>query len=113
MATDATGTICACSAGTAPDHLVAAAKRNGGRGGDALVKLPASAVLIPGLVDCHIHMPQYAFTGTGMDLPLLQVWSPWRVSRTEIYIYIYVCVCVKKEKQVCKCSECLVVLLVI
>ena len=37
------------------------------------MKLPRSAVLIPGLVDCHVHMPQYAFTGTGMDLPLLQV----------------------------------------
>ncbi|XP_022796869.1 guanine deaminase-like isoform X1 [Stylophora pistillata] len=28
--------------------------------------------MIPGLVDTHIHAPQYIFTGTGYDLPLLQ-----------------------------------------
>ena len=28
--------------------------------------------LIPGFVDTHIHAPQYVFTGTGYDLPLLQ-----------------------------------------
>lgn len=28
--------------------------------------------LMPGLVDGHAHAPQYAFAGTGMDLPLLQ-----------------------------------------
>eukprot|EP00731_Ephydatia_muelleri_P017080 Em0010g178a len=28
--------------------------------------------LIPGFVDTHIHAPQYFFTGTGYDLPLLQ-----------------------------------------
>lgn len=27
---------------------------------------------MPGLVDTHIHAPQYVFTGTGYDLPLLQ-----------------------------------------
>ena len=27
---------------------------------------------MPGLVDGHAHAPQYAFTGTGMDLPLLE-----------------------------------------
>ncbi len=26
---------------------------------------------MPGLVDTHIHAPQYVFTGTGYDLPLL------------------------------------------
>ena len=29
-------------------------------------------LIIPGLVDAHCHAPQYAFTGTGMDLPLLK-----------------------------------------
>ncbi len=29
-------------------------------------------LLIPGFVDAHCHAPQYVFTGTGMDLPLLQ-----------------------------------------
>ena len=29
-------------------------------------------LIIPGFIDAHCHAPQYAFTGTGMDLPLLQ-----------------------------------------
>ena len=29
-------------------------------------------LIIPGLIDTHCHAPQYYFTGTGMDLPLLQ-----------------------------------------
>jgi len=28
--------------------------------------------LVPGLVDCHIHAPQYTYTGNGLDLPLMQ-----------------------------------------
>lgn len=28
--------------------------------------------VIPGFVDTHAHAPQYSFTGTGLDLPLLQ-----------------------------------------
>lgn len=31
-----------------------------------------SEFLMPGLVDTHIHAPQYSFTGTRVDLPLLQ-----------------------------------------
>lgn len=27
---------------------------------------------MPGLVDTHIHAPQYSYAGTGLDLPLLQ-----------------------------------------
>lgn len=30
-----------------------------------------SQFLMPGLVDTHIHAPQYSFTGTGYDLQLL------------------------------------------
>lgn len=30
------------------------------------------SLIIPGLVDLHIHAPQYAFRGTGMDCELLQ-----------------------------------------
>ena len=29
-------------------------------------------IIMPGFVDTHAHAPQYAFTGTGMNLPLLQ-----------------------------------------
>lgn len=34
------------------------------------VVLPSTAVLIPGLVDTHIHAPQWPQLGTGLDLPL-------------------------------------------
>ena len=27
---------------------------------------------MPGLIDTHIHAPQYVYTGTGYDLPLLE-----------------------------------------
>lgn len=29
-------------------------------------------LIIPGFIDAHCHAPQYVFTGTGMDLPLLE-----------------------------------------
>ena len=29
-------------------------------------------LIVPGFIDTHCHAPQYVFTGTGMDLPLLQ-----------------------------------------
>ena len=31
----------------------------------------AEKFIIPGFIDAHCHAPQYVFTGTGMDLPLL------------------------------------------
>lgn len=34
------------------------------------VELPESTVLIPGLIDTHIHAPQWPQLGTGLDLPL-------------------------------------------
>lgn len=34
------------------------------------VALPPDAVLLPGLVDLHIHAPQWPQVGTGLDLPL-------------------------------------------
>lgn len=33
---------------------------------------PPSEFFMPGLVDTHIHAPQYCFVGTRLDLPLLQ-----------------------------------------
>lgn len=27
---------------------------------------------MPGLVDTHIHAPQYSYAGTGLDMPLLK-----------------------------------------
>ncbi|CAM9300134.1 unnamed protein product, partial [Ectocarpus fasciculatus] len=29
-------------------------------------------LIIPGFVDCHCHAPQYEFTGTGIDVPLME-----------------------------------------
>lgn len=29
-------------------------------------------LIMPGLIDCHIHAPQYVFAGCGFDLPLLE-----------------------------------------
>lgn len=31
-----------------------------------------NALIVPGLVDLHLHAPQYTFRGTGMDLELMQ-----------------------------------------
>ncbi|KAJ3274413.1 hypothetical protein HDV01_003017 [Terramyces sp. JEL0728] len=39
---------------------------------DEILVLSESQFLIPGLVDTHIHGPQYVFTGTGYDLTLLK-----------------------------------------
>lgn len=33
---------------------------------------PLSEFFMPGLIDTHIHAPQYSFAGTRADLPLLQ-----------------------------------------
>lgn len=41
-----------------------------GPGAAADVVLPADTVLLPGLVDTHIHAPQWPQLGTGLDLPL-------------------------------------------
>ena len=37
---------------------------------DTCTTLPAGTVLLPGLVDLHIHAPQWPQLGTGLDLPL-------------------------------------------
>lgn len=33
--------------------------------------LEEGQLLLPGLVDCHLHAPQYSYTGSGLDLPLM------------------------------------------
>jgi guanine deaminase len=42
------------------------------RQGVPLTTLTKTQLLVPGFIDGHAHAPQYAFVGTGMDLPLLQ-----------------------------------------
>lgn len=44
----------------------------GERAGPVDVDLGADAVLLPGLVDSHLHAPQWPQLGTGLDLPLEQ-----------------------------------------
>ncbi|KAJ3109953.1 hypothetical protein HDU96_007032 [Phlyctochytrium bullatum] len=39
---------------------------------NAVIRLKPEQFLCPGFVDTHIHAPQYVFTGTGTDLPLLK-----------------------------------------
>lgn len=36
-----------------------------------IVRMSATEILMPGFIDAHIHAPQFAFAGTGLDLPLL------------------------------------------
>lgn len=31
-----------------------------------------SQLILPGFIDTHAHAPQFAFTGTGHELPLLK-----------------------------------------
>ena len=33
---------------------------------------PSAATDAPGLIDTHVHAPQYKFTGTGTDVPLME-----------------------------------------
>lgn len=34
--------------------------------------LRCSEFFMPGMVDTHIHAPQYSYAGTALDMPLLQ-----------------------------------------
>lgn len=36
------------------------------------IKDCSGKLVIPGFIDCHCHAPQYAFTGTGIDIQLLE-----------------------------------------
>ena len=59
-----------------------------------ITTLEKGKFLIPGFVDCHIHAPQYSFTGTGYDLPLLD-WLDTYISfllPSPLSIYLYIIV---------------------
>lgn len=51
------------------DDGYALAKAEADRHG-RLSRLPAGCLLLPGLVDCHVHAPQYPQLGTALDVPL-------------------------------------------
>ena len=65
---DAAGDIAAIGEG-ADVHALAAAH---GVPSAAVRVLGLRQMLLPGLVDTHIHAPQLPFTGTGTDLPLFE-----------------------------------------
>lgn len=37
-----------------------------------IVKIQDDQILIPGLIDCHVHAPQFPNIGLGLDRPLLE-----------------------------------------
>ncbi|KAL2915817.1 hypothetical protein HK105_204518 [Polyrhizophydium stewartii] len=51
----------------------------------SVVELGVHQFLVPGLVDTHIHAPQYVFTGTGYDLTLLQWLEKYTFPREAAY----------------------------
>ena len=59
-------TVDLATAGLSADELAAL------RGGDIELVELGDRMLIPGFVDAHAHAPQHAFTGTALDLPLLE-----------------------------------------
>lgn len=67
-----TGAIVATAPSTSPAEVDAAVRELAASlPEESRVTLGPSQFLMPGFVDGHAHAPQYAFNGTGLDLPLL------------------------------------------
>ena len=66
MTVDADGTI----VGIDPSVPENDAKLRDFRGSGRLIELTQNQVLLPGLVDLHVHAPQFPQLGTALDLPL-------------------------------------------
>lgn len=67
---DADGMIRAVTRPENPDHpKIRAEAETEGR----LERLPDGSYLLPGLVDCHVHAPQYPQLGNALDVPL-EIW---------------------------------------
>ncbi len=64
---DADGVIETVLAPTDSDY---AAEKQAAKQSGALVELPAGQCLLPGMIDLHIHAPQWLQLGTGLDVPL-------------------------------------------
>lgn len=54
------------------DEVFTAAVAAARSGSTRYYALPPGSFLLPGFVDCHVHAPQYAAAGTGLDLPLME-----------------------------------------
>ncbi len=66
LAVDEAGDIVSVDPDVAPDDARLDAWRNAG----TLTELAQDQVLLPGLVDLHVHAPQFPQLGTALDLPL-------------------------------------------
>ena len=64
---DATGAIVAVHRHDSQTRLATAARH---RAAGTLVALAEDAYLLPGMVDLHVHAPQWPQLGTALDLPL-------------------------------------------
>lgn len=51
--------------------MAALAEHGIDRGACAVIRLGPREMLLPGLIDAHVHAPQYAFAGTGTDRALM------------------------------------------
>jgi guanine deaminase len=56
-----------------PDDVSYAEEKSRQQAAGALVTLPEGCYLLPGLVDLHVHAPQYPQLGSALDVPL-EVW---------------------------------------
>jgi len=60
-----------------------------------IVEVKEPKFIVPGFIDSHIHAPQYSFTGTGYDLPLLDWLNKYtfpaetQLSNTELATNVY------------------------
>ena len=61
------GAIVAVTKDAAQIEAVLAAHRP-----EDVVELAETEFLAPGMVDCHVHAPQYAYSGTATDKPLME-----------------------------------------
>ncbi|KAH0789650.1 Guanine deaminase [Histomonas meleagridis] len=53
------------------DGKIVSISQNKPEGDFELIETTETQLIIPGLIDTHIHAPQYVFAGCGLDLPLL------------------------------------------
>mgnify|MGYP000208924410 CR=1 FL=1 len=67
IAVDETGTISAVLGPDAPGRAAAEAEL-----GDKVVRMPEGSYGLPGMVDLHVHAPQYPQLGLALDAPLAE-----------------------------------------
>jgi len=58
--------------GTCTPVVQSESERASGGGHMDVIRLARGQVLVPGFIDTHIHAPQYSYTGTATDKPLME-----------------------------------------